>query len=505
MDDSMGGRRNFRLLAAALVLSALLSALSGCAAKTPPPPPSPPAPPPLSDLRDLLELPQRVDAYLAPVAADQPVLSSEAQQQAYARLRERHFAPWHRQAPAHSRADALWGLARLRQNRHYGENLRLLGPAFAAEMEALAQPESYPNTMRRGIATANTSLRVLPTQRPGFLKPNLPGEGYPFDYWQNSGLLAGTPVLVTHASADGAWLLVEGRTAAGWVPVADIALVDDAFVNAWESLPLAAVTREGASVAARFAASGGQEATPAEDAAQPLHLFSGRIGMLLPMADQDAGGLAVLAPARQADGSAVSLVSRLSHQEAEPAPLLPTPRNFARLADQLMGQPYGWGGFLGNRDCSALLLDLYAPFGIFLPRNSRQQSREGLWQPFGAATPEEKEARLLVEGRPLLTLLHKPGHIMLYLGSRDGRAVILHDLWGLRTKSVGGTEGRYVVGRVAITTLTPGRERPEVERSGTLLQGLDGMTQVCPTEGMLRQAQEAAAAAGGQYGKAVRQ
>lgn len=458
-----GWPRLLRALSAAL----LATALAGCAAQAPPPPPPPPPPPVLSDLRDLLELPQEVAAYFAPEELDRPVLTPEAQAQAFERLRERHFAPWHRQKPAHARADALWGLAHLKANRHYGENLRLLGPGFQAEMDALVRPEGYPNTLRRAIATANTSLRVLPTARPGFLKPSLPGEGYPFDYWQNSGLLAGTPLLVTHLSGDGAWALVEGRTAAGWIPVADLASVDDAFVNAWESLPLAAVTRENAAVAARF-----------DDGDEALHLFSGRIGMLLPLADQDAGGLALLAPGRGVDGRAVILVARLGRQEAEPAPLLPTPRNFARLADQLMGQPYGWGGFLGNRDCSALLLDLYAPFGVFLPRNSRQQSREGLWAPFNGLGPQDKEARILAEGQPLLTLLHKPGHIMLYLGSREGRAVVLHDIWGLRTKSPGGAEGRYVVGRVAVTTLTPGAERPEVACAGTLLPALDGMTRI---------------------------
>lgn len=485
MRADAGGRLLLRALSAALLAAVLL----GCAPQVPPPPPPPP-PPVLSDLRDLLELPQELAAYFAPGELDRPVLAPGDQARTFERLRERHFAPWRRQKPAHSRADALWGLAHLKLNRHYGENLKPLGPGFAAEMEALVRPEGYPNTLRRAIATANTSLRVLPTVRPGFLKPGLPGEGYPFDYWQNSGLLAGTPLLVTHLSSDGAWALVEGRTAAGWIPVADLAYVDEAFVNAWESLPLAAITRENAAIAARFlvqaqgplSAGGPPPRKPEQlegfDETESLTLFSGRIGMLLPLADQDAGGLALLVPGRGVDGRAVSLVARLGHQEAEPAPLLPTPRNFARLADQLMGQPYGWGGYLGNRDCSALLLDLYAPFGIFLPRNSRQQSREGLWTPFGPATAEEKEARILAEGRPLLTLLHKPGHIMLYLGSRDGRAVILHDIWGLRTKNGGNAEGRFVVGRVAITTLTPGAERPEVARAGTLLPALDGLTQV---------------------------
>jgi hypothetical protein len=466
MRTEKGGRRPgfSRLLAAVL----LFLGLWGCAAKTPPPPPPPPPPP--AEARDLLTLPQSVAAYFTPAGLDAPFLAPAVQERLAARLRELHFAPWHRTRPAHDKADALWGLGYLKQNRHYGENLRLLGPAFRERMEALVQADTYPNTLRPAIATANTSLRVLPTVRPGFLKPSLPGEGYPFDYWQNSGLLAGTPLVVTQLSADGAWALVEGRVAAGWVSVADIAFVDEAFMARWEALPLAAVTREDAPLTA----------LSAEDGVPPAYLFAGRIGALLPLADADAQGLTLLAPARDAAGKAVSLAVRLPHDQAEAMPLAPTPRNFARLADQLMGQPYGWGGYLGNRDCSAMVLDLYASFGIFMPRNSQAQSRQGEWLPWAGLAPADKEAMLLDRGAPLLTLVHKPGHIMLYLGQKDGRAVILHDIWGLRTLDRKGTAGRFVVGRVAITTLTPGAEIPDVARSGLLLPTLDGMTLVAP-------------------------
>lgn len=458
----------------ALLLAALLLGLAGCAAQKPPPPPPPPARPPV-EAQDLLVLPQDVAAYFDAASLDRPFVAPKIQAELAARLRELHFAPWRRTKPAHGRADALWGLASLKQNRHYGENLRPLGPGFRAEMEALVRAETYPNLVRPAIATANTSLRVLPTIRPGFLKPDKPGEGYPFDYWQNSGLLAGTPVLATHISSDGSWVLVEGRVAAGWVPVRDIAFVDEAFMAQWQALPLAAVTREGAALSASFA----DEAFPA------AFLFSGRIGMLLPLLDDTGaagtqGGITLLAPAREASGRAASLAVRLAPGEAEAMPLSPTPRNYARLANQLMGQPYGWGGYLENRDCSALLLDLYAPFGIFLPRNSRQQARQGEWIPFEGLGPEAKEALLKEKGGPLLTLVHKPGHIMLYLGQKDGRAVILHDIWGLRTKNGQGAEGRFVVGRVAVTTLAPGAEIPEVARAGTLLPTLDGMTNVAP-------------------------
>ncbi|MBU1230522.1 MAG: SH3 domain-containing protein [Proteobacteria bacterium] len=467
----MGRLRPVVLLAAGLLVLAL--GLGGCAQR-----PRPGAqtlgavPAAEAEPRDLRDIPQSVGALLPAAGLDLPLLTPEAQAGFLERLRAAHFAPWTQANASYGVQSAFWGLDKLGNGRHFGENLRPLGPEFRAEMEALCQAWAYPSLARPAIATVNTSLRVLPTIRPGFLKPTRPGEGFPFDYWQNSGVWAGTPLLVTHLSADGAWALVETRYAGGWVRVADLAYVDEAFMARWTSLPLLAVTRERAPVFGQ--ARGGREA----------FLFHGRIGTLLPLVAEDAAGYTALAPARGANGLAESVSVRIPRADAAAMPLGLTPRNLARLADQTLGQPYGWGGYLENRDCSALLLDLLAPFGIFMPRNSSQQARSGEFVSFQGLSGPQKEALLLERGTPLLTLLHKPGHIMLYLGrasvAGQGRAVMLHAIWGLRSLDESGVEGRVVLGRTVITTLEPGRELPDVARAGTLLEGLAGMTLVAP-------------------------
>jgi cell wall-associated NlpC family hydrolase len=463
---------------------------------------------PPTDARDTLGLPQDLGAYMDQAALDVPLIPAAKQEQLLARFRKAHYAPWTRVAPVYSRQDALWGLGQLKRNRHYGENLRLLGPGFKIDMEWLAQAETYPNLALPAIATANLNLRVVPSNRPGFLKPVLPGEGYPFDYWQNSGAWAGTPLFVTQISADGAWVLVETRFAGGWVPTTDIAFVDEAFMARWMSLPLVAVTRERTSVIGEAEAAVPQEIaaiTPSPMAAMTpsgtpptaprAHqnatvpapfLFQGRIGTVLPLVGEDNATFSALAPVRGTDGRAVLTTVQLAKNDAAPLPMAPTPRNFVHLANQMMGQPYGWGGYLENRDCSALLLDLYAPFGIFLPRNSRQQAKTGQVVSLDGLSPAQKEERLRTAGAPLLTLVHKPGHIMLYIGQGKGqyagRSLIMHAIWGLKTKGEQGAEGRFVIGRTAITTLEPGRELPEVARVGTLLQTIDTMTLVAPVE-----------------------
>ncbi|PKN07338.1 MAG: hypothetical protein CVU73_11225 [Deltaproteobacteria bacterium HGW-Deltaproteobacteria-8] len=462
-----------RVRPACLFLAVLALGLWGCA--PPPRPPSPPKPPLVvlaeQEPQDLRDIPQDVTALLAqsPATADLDAtfLTPEAQALFLERFRAAHFGPWGQTNATYGPANALWGLGKLSSNGHYGENLRPLGPRFQAEMEALCQAASYPSLVRPAIATANTSLRVLPTIRPGFLKPTRPGEGFPFDYWQNSGVWAGTPLIVTHLSADGAWALVEARNAGGWVRVADIAYVDEVFMAHWTALPLLAVTREHTPVTA-----------PANGGA--AFLFDGRIGMVLPLVDEDDGGYTALAPARGADGLAEIVGVRIAKADAVAMPLRATPRNLGQLADQMLGQPYGWGGYYENRDCSALMLDLLAPFGVFLPRNSSQQAKSGEYVSFEGLSGPEKEALVLSRGAPLLTLLYKRGHIMLYLGPHQGRAVMLHDIWGLKTLDEGGVEGREVIGRTVVTTLEPGRELPDVVRAGTLLQSMAGMTLLAP-------------------------
>lgn len=476
-------------LGLALLLGVALLGLSpgGCA---PLPRPQAPARPPVvavarprSEPQDLRDIPQNLTALLAQSSAmaeanatlDAPLLTPSGQAAFLLRFRAAHFAPWGQANATFGPASALWGLDKLKSNGFFGENLRPLGPGFKAEMEALCRASAYPSPVRPAIATANTSLRVLPTIRPGFLKPTRPGEGFPFDYWQNSGVWAGTPLMVTHLSADGAWALVEARNAGGWVRVADIAYVDEAFMARFAALPLLAVTREHTPVAA---ATGG---------GAPF-LFDGRIGLVLPLVSEDGSGFMALAPARRADGLAEIVSVRIPRDAAAAMPLSATPRNLGRLADQMLGQPYGWGGYLENRDCSALMLDLLAPFGVFLPRNSSQQAKSGEYVSFQGLSGPEKEALLLERGAPLLTLLYKRGHIMLYLGriggqgggAYQGRAAMLHAIWGLKTLDESGEEGREVIGRTVISTLEPGRELPDVARAGTLLETMAGMTLLAP-------------------------
>ena len=78
---------------------------------------------------------------------------------------------------------------------------------------------------------------------------------------------------------------------------------------------------------------------------------------------------------------------------------------------------------------------------------------------------------------PFYSLLWLKGHIGLYLGTdpASGEPLLLHNIWGVRTRDEEGREGRAVIGRLVITSLAPGEERADVE-TGRFLRAVQGMT-----------------------------
>jgi len=391
------------------------------------------------EMADLQSLPQDPAAYLDPVTADQPLISESTQQELVAELLANFFAPWQAAAPLKTTHHPFWAVAWLQNQTVYGVNLK---PVSVAEREALitrAASQSYPSLDRRAISLRRCNLRALPTSQPLFNNPDRPGEGFPFDQLQHSALAANTPLHVTHRSTDAAWVFVETAQVYGWLPLTDIAWVDAAFTEAFVTGHYRAVTNERVVVV---------------DTAGRYRFETG-IGSLLPATGPEQTD--VLVAVANAEHQAQLVTAPLPAGQSAPFPLPATARQIAALAAPLLGQPYDWGGQFGFRDCSATVQDMFAPFGLWLPRNSAKQAEQGRVLLLADQPPVQREQQLLTEGLPFLTLVALPGHIMLYLGEADGRAVLLHTLWGLRTRALLGGEGRWRVGRTVITTLEPGR------------------------------------------------
>lgn len=419
---------------------------------------------------DTARLDQNPMAYVQTLTADQPLIDPDRQGRLAEELARDFFRPWKQKASGYRAGDIFWGFSVYGKRQLFGENTRKRDQEWLEGLKKLALMEEYPNAGFPAISVANTSLRVLPTDKPAFYDFSKAGEGFPFDYMQNSALWAGTPVFVSHISADKAWFLCESRFAAGWVPARDLALVDNEFMDRYRNGDYLALVRDDVSVIDR----------------DGLFRFRGRLGMLLPRAENDGedGAVRVLLPVADNRGRAKIAVASLDSRFLTALPLPITPRNMAGLAGQLMGEAYGWGGMFGNRDCSATVMDIFTPVGLALPRNSGQQAAVGKFIKLKELKPNQKEEYIAANAIPWLTLVRKPGHIMLYVGNTpDGKPLVLHNMWGLRTRDWLGREGRRVVGKTVITTLEPGLEFHRVRQAGgSLLKGVTGIAILAPPE-----------------------
>ena len=106
-----------------------------------------------------------------------------------------------------------------------------------------------------------------------------------------------------------------------------------------------------------------------------------------------------------------------------------------------------------------MLRDLFMPFGIWLPRTSADQIASAKHRlELTGKPPQEKEETIRRQAVPFLTLLYKPGHIMLYIGLDPiGRPLIFHNAWSIRVKDDAGERLQFI-GKAVVTTLEPGKE-----------------------------------------------
>ncbi len=373
------------------------------------------------------------------------------------------LSPWH-QKYGYSSDYLKNQVFQYKNTPFFGENGLQVPQNKIMEWIENSHSADFPNTNQNAITLQNASLRLLPTEHPLFYDPSLPGEGYPFDMLQNSYIPAGTPLRILHISQDKAWAYVASAIAEGWVPIRGINRVTEDFIAVYEKTAWIVITKD----TAKFYE-------------HDRYLFDGYIGMSFPLIRQTETdwivGVPIGSEIREAKLIEVTIPKSVS--DLKPVPI--TKARIAEMATHMIGQPYGWGGLYGNRDCASMIQDLFTPFGIWLPRNGNDQGLEGgLFFKLKHLNPQDKETTIIENGLPFMTLLWLKGHIMLYVGSEKGHALVLHNIWGVRTKDNLGKEGRKVLGRTVITSLQPGKELPTTDPKTSLLSRVEAMTYLIP-------------------------
>lgn len=331
--------------------------------------------------------------------------------------------------------------------RHYAENFKeknvLWWNKIQRNMALNALEGSYFKEENRAIAVTNTLARALPDIAPDFFHVSLPGEGFPFDNLQESAVWAGTPLYVINTSQDKAWSLVITPDAYfAWIKSNDIAYASSQFINQWQQAAvknLIAITKTETSIVDE----------------QNNFRLTGYIGAVFPLAQRDKQKTAILIPIKNEHNQAVIKTAYIPAQAADLMPLVASKENLVKILQQLKNRPYGWGSTFFFNDCSQEMKSLFAPFGIWLPRNSAAQGRLNSSLDLTENSIDERLTALKTRGHPLMTLIYIGGHIMLYIGnktfdSQETAAISYQNIWGLSPKS---KDKRYVIGQSAFLPL----------------------------------------------------
>lgn len=268
-----------------------------------------------------------------------------------------------------------------------------------------------------GMIVHYTNERVLPTNE-GLYDA---GDGLYtyklglFDLLQNSALDVGTPVVVLHISTDQQWYYVVTEICDGWVAASDVALGTEEEVRIFSDTtsPVVAVQ---------------PHADLFLNAEKTNYYDSIRMGMTLPLVASAGENVTVKIPTANSDGSLQIVEATMNTDEVHAGYLPYTARNIYEAAFAMLNQPYGWGDSFGQQDCSRFLNMVFKTVGIELPRNSADEAnaatRVGT---FLAGSPDAARLQLFSNFPVGTTLLHLPGHIMLYLGSVNGTPYAIHD------------------------------------------------------------------------------
>lgn len=404
-----------------------------------------------ANIDDLRKIPQDVGRFAQAIKSP---LTGEEQAQALQQFRERYFAPW--TASQLSLSKSIQGMKDMAQKTWYGENHVRVDPQSIIAMLADAALDQIPSKNQPGVVIAPTFMRALPYTKPWYDA----ADDFPFDQLQYTELKPNEPVRILHESLSGAWLLVESAHVQGWVAADAVMPVDASVQDSLSRSDWVVVVRD---FAVLRDARG--KAVP-----QP------KIGTIYPIISeqQDAWlvGMAASGPGEHAVLKSV----RIAKSDARRFPLPFTTETAAQLGNELLKGSYGWGEVFRDRDCSAMTRDFFLPFGIWLPRNSLKRINVGSNLSLSGLSAADKKKRLSEQGVPFRTLVHSPGHIMLYVGLFEDQPVILHNTWAIRFINQNGQEEKFYIGEAVLTTLEPGAEL--ALSRGTLLSHIDAMLQL---------------------------
>ena len=352
----------------------------------------------------------------------------------------------------------------------YGRYGSPLEDSFWNELKKNLNQESLKerNRVLFGLIVKRTDIRVFPTEELSMNSPT----NYDFDRFQHSSISPGSLIGIYHFSKDRLWAYVQTGFIRGWVRTTALAIAKEKneVVDYEEAKERLLIT--------------GSFVKVFGDPSLHQIIFLAQMGNTFPILSLPCTSPApswyrgntvqgqpsntgitppcyiIQIPFREVDGKLTFRKGYISKDEDIHQGFLPyTQENLVRQAFKMLHQPYGWGEMFGARDCSRFIMDIFATFGMLMPRNSKLQARVGisLGQVEGMTIKEKQ--RVLDQAIPLATTLRLPGHIMLYLGKDKGKYYAIHNIYGIQ-KTGWFSPVLEKIGKVVVSDLSLGRSGP---------------------------------------------
>lgn len=365
-----------------------------------------------------------------------------------------YFAPWKNKEVSIDKQRAMWANSVL--NNHTKYRAQNLLPWDEDAINSIIQNtnfEAFNNKTDYAITNKNAQIRNLPSKKPFFKDPGQAGEGYPFDYAQNSRIHVNTPLLLSHYSKDGAWAFVQTPFSSGWLKKDDLTLLDAKERYDFLQAEKIIITEDNTAI---------------YDEKQN-YISKVKLGALFALKSEDENFYHAYMYKKEKP-----VHVRITKKQAKIFPLEFNKENILHVSKELLGENYGWGGYLGGRDCSSMIKDFFAVFGLWLPRNSFGQKQSGKYLSLEELEPKEKEKVILDNALAFESLLYQKGHVMLFVSNHKDKALIMHNIWGIPTQK-DNKEGRAIVGKAVISDLHLGDKHPFVEQKSLLLNRVEGL------------------------------
>jgi len=399
-------------------------------------------------VNDLEKFPQDISVYI-----DRNANNQENIYEIQKEFEANYYRPWSYITAPICMKEAAWPIGAFKGG--YGSNLKPHDPLWFREMEVQSNFKAFSTLNRYAITTRWMNLRVLPTIKPLYKNPARPGDGYPFDLLQNSSVGFNEPIFLSHYSLDGAWAYIFTNNASGWVEANSIVTLTNEQVELLKSKEKLFITED------RVALKDGDN----------RFVSYSRIGMALPYNKENDNGYKALFVDTSGNIRELNIPKASAHIGIR----FINKEELNKLGSNLLRNTYGWGGMFEERDCSSMIRDYLTPFGIWLPRNSAQQAKKGEVISFKDLNNTQKIALIKEKGIPFETILYKKGHVLLYVGTYEDNVMVMHNVWGIRTKDKDGVKGRVVVGRAVISTLELGSDVENFDSDNMLLTTLVSM------------------------------